>query len=173
MFDQKPDPSTYATYYHRYVNSLSEGSVLDILADQLETFTSYIKNLTRDQLHYSYAPEKWSICQLIVHVLDSERVFAYRMLAFSRGEKQNLPGFDQNEWIDNLNVDHRSVHDLAEEFITVRNATHALIRSFNLEQWRAKGMANNSEMPVQAMAWIIAGHLQHHMNILTERYQTT
>lgn len=171
MLNQKPDTNTYGQYYQKYVDSLPSGNILEILSNQLETFTPFIKKLTKDQLAYAYEPGKWTVRQSLVHIFDTERVFAYRILAISRGEQQPLPGFDQNEWIDSLDLAHRTAHDLAEEFITIRNATHSLARSLTEEQWKRSGTASGSAAQPYAIIWIIAGHLQHHINLYKQRYK--
>jgi uncharacterized damage-inducible protein DinB len=173
MKQTKPAPGTYGAYYQGYIEKMPEGNILEMLEEQRHAFAHYIRQLSDEQLDIRYAPEKWTIRDVMVHLIDCERVFVCRALCFSRGEQQSLPGFDQEAYIRDTDCTHRHALDLTEEFDAVRRASISFFRSLTNEQWRTKGIANEKPMTTHAIAWIIAGHLKHHWDILKERYSLT
>ena len=170
MQEQRPIDGTYAPYYKRYIDQVPDGDIISTLEDQFSTFADFTAQLTGPELDFRYEPGKWSTRQVLMHVLDCERIFTYRALAFSRGETQSLPGFDQDAYVEETECGHRTSADLAEEFESIRKSTLTFFKSLTLDQWNASGIANAVPMTVHATAWIIAGHLVHHWRILKERY---
>lgn len=164
-----PAPTEYAPYYERYV-SLVAGDVLETLERQGAETAALLGGLTEEQGGARYAPGKWSAKELIVHLIDTERVFAYRLLRVARGDRTPMEGFDQDPYVANSNADARTVRSLAEEFGHVRAATLALARGLDAAAWSRSGVANENEVTARALAYIIAGHEAHHVRILRERY---
>lgn len=166
----RPDANEYAPYYEKYVSLISESDIISVLESQLEETLSLIGGLSEEQAQHRYAPDKWSIKQVIGHIIDGERIFAYRALRFSRDDKQKLPGFDQDTFMRYADFDARSMADLAQEFEHARRANILMFRSFNEETWRRRGTASEAEVSVRGLAYIIAGHERHHVGILKSRY---
>jgi len=165
----RPGPDEYASYYEKYV-SLVAGDVMEALARQGATTVAGLRGLPEEAGDSRYAPGKWSVKELVGHIIDAERVFAYRALRFARGDGTPLAGFDQDPYVAAANSDARTLDDLSDEFECVRASTILLLRSFGPEAWLRRGTASDNEVSVRALAHIIAGHEQHHVNILRERY---
>lgn len=166
---QRPLNSELADYQQHYV-SLAQDDVFLQLHNQCTQLEEIIMQLTEEQLDYAYAPKKWTLKQNLIHLLDSEQIFAYRALAISRGEKQVLPGFDQDEYMDNTDFSHITKADLLRELCTVRDATISLFSTMNSAQMERIGQVSNYYNTTRAILFVIAGHCQHHINILHERY---
>ena len=165
----RPEADEYAPDYERYVSQV-EGDVLETLERQGAQTLALLGGLSEDAAGSRYEPGKWSVKELVGHVIDGERVFAYRALRFARGDATPLPGFDQDPYVAAANSDARTLASLAEEFGHVRAATLALLRSLDPEAWARRGTANDAEVSVRALAYIIAGHEAHHVRVLRERY---
>lgn len=168
---EKPEPGEYTAYTINYIKLLpDDAEVLRHLSENLQTTTDFILSLAPEKLDYVYAPGKWTIREMWLHVADSERVFAYRALCFARGEMQNLPGFEENDFAANSNAKTRDIRSILEEFAAVRRATLALFQSFDASVLTKIGTANNNPTSVRALAYQIAGHELHHLNVIKERY---
>ena len=166
----RPETNEYAPYYGKYVSLVPDGDLVETLEREgAETF-ALLRGLTEEQGAHRYEPGKWSVRQLVGHVNDTERLFAYRLLAIARGERQPLPGMDQDEWMANVDFDARTLADLADEFEAVRGATVRLLRHLSPEALARRGTASDYEVTARALAYIIAGHAAHHVRILKERY---
>ena len=165
-----PETDEYDAYYTGYVQQITSSNVVGVLQDQQFEVIELLRSLPEEQATFRYAPDKWSIKELVGHLIDSERVFAYRALAIARGESQSLPGMDQDVYVSGGDFDSRSVTSLVGEYMHVRGATIALFESLSAEAWRRTGTANDASVTVRALAFIIAGHEAHHMAILRERY---
>jgi hypothetical protein len=165
----RPGASEYAPYYERYV-SLVEGDVLETLERQAAETASLLGGISETAAGARYEPGKWSVKELIGHVIDTERIFAYRALRFARGDRTPLEGFDQDPYVAAANSDARTLSSLAEEFAHVRASTLALFRGLDAEAWARGGTASDNEVTVRALAHILAGHEAHHIRILRERY---
>ena len=165
----RPDATEYAAYYEKYV-SLVEGDVLETLARQGAETASLLASIPEDAAGSRYEPGKWSVKELVGHVIDGERIFAYRALRFARGDQTPLEGFDQDPYVASGNFDARTLTSLAEELTHVRASTLALLRSLGPEAWARRGTASDNEVTVRALAYITAGHEAHHVRILRERY---
>jgi len=166
----RPGIDEAPAYYERYVDIVSGGDAYAFMEKQLENIPAYIKSISESKSEFRYAPGKWSVKELISHITDCERVFSYRALTFARGESIALPGFDQDVWIKNIPFDLYSLADLAEEFETVRKGTLLVYKNLSEEALLRKGIANKNEVSVRAIAYITAGHAEHHLSILQSRY---
>jgi hypothetical protein len=158
-------------YYERYINIVKSGDAYDFMEKQVTTIPSYIKSLPESKAEFRYAQGKWTVKELISHITDCERVFSYRALTFARGESITLPGFNQDIWIQNIDFSKYTLADLAEEFEVVRNGTLLIYKNLSDEALLRKGIANKNEVSVRAIAYITAGHAEHHLSILKERYK--
>ncbi|MGW9686181.1 DinB family protein [Flagellimonas sp. 2504JD1-5] len=170
MLASELSPSEYNPFYHNYVLSVGENPLLIELEQGRDRLISFLENLPENKLGYAYADGKWTLAELLVHVIDAERVFQYRALRFARNDKTALAGFDQDIYVPQSNVDSKSKQDILEEYKTVRESTITLFRSFDEEALKRVGMASGSEMSTRAMGFIICGHQAHHLKIVHERY---
>jgi uncharacterized damage-inducible protein DinB len=166
----RPDATEYVPYYDTYISKVPKGDVLKVLEDQRRETQQLLAGLSDAKALHRYAPEKWSIKQVVGHLMDTERVFCYRALAFGRADANPLPGFDEKAWAPAGRFDARALKDLAPELDAVRRATIALFSGLDDEALTRRGVANNNPITVRALAWIIAGHERHHVAILRERY---
>lgn len=166
----RPASDEYAPYYGRYTGLVPEGNMLSILTQQLESTLQVLGGIDEEKANYRYAPDKWSIKQVVGHLVDSERIFAYRALRIARGDKTPLPGMDQDDFVNGANFDEQTLADLATEFELVRLSSIQFFRSLREDAWERRGTANDNEVSVRALAFIIAGHEAHHLNVLRERY---
>jgi hypothetical protein len=165
-----PDKGEAAAYYFRYIDRVPSGDVVDTLESQLgDLMTTFAAISEKHSLH-RYAPDKWSIRQLVNHVSDTERLFAFRALWFSRGFQEPLPSFEQDPAVAAAKADAVPWARHREEFRAVRQATVALFRNLPAEAWSRRGVASGNPVTVRALAYIAAGHADHHAAILRERY---
>lgn len=166
----RPDPAEYASYFARYVDRVPEGDIIAILEDQMVATAGLLAGLTEAQGEHRYAPDKWTLKEVVSHVADGERVFCYRALRFARGDSTPLPGFDQDAWVPEAGCARRTLVDIAEELRSVRAATLTFVRSLDDTMAVRGGVASGGPMTVRALAYIMAGHELHHLNVLRERY---
>ncbi len=166
----RPAADEYAPYYGRYLSLVSEPDAIVALERQLADALPVLRGIDEARAAYRYAPEKWSIKQVLGHLIDAERVFSYRALRFARGDRTPLPGFDENDYAAAAGSDRLPVAKLVGEVECVRCSTLALFRSFDPDAWLRRGTANDNVMSVRALAYVIAGHGRHHLRILEERY---
>lgn len=166
----KPQPNESASFYHKYI-SLAEGdSVGEIIDNYAFELQEFYNSLPDEKADFAYAEDKWTIKQVLQHVTDAERVFAYRMLRICRNDKTPLAAFDENAFVENGFAGERSLSSLKQEFNSVRAATDIFLLALNDEQIKRTGTASNNTVSVNALAYIIYGHLLHHRNILKDRY---
>ena len=166
-----PAATEYLPYYAGYINLVpADTNPLLALREQPQQLHDAFAHLTHEQAHAVYAPGKWTTKQILLHIVDCERIFAYRALRFARGDAQSLTGFDENEYAETGAANARSMSSLLHEYDTNRAATLALLESFTDEQLDRKGTANNAEMSVRALVFILAGHELHHLHVFRERY---
>ena len=165
----RPAKNDYASYYETYISKVDD-DVLSQLENQLKETQSFLATIPKEKENYCYAEGKWTIKEVVGHIIDTERVMAYRALCISRGEKQSLPGFDQDDYIKTSDFNKRKLSDLAEELMLVRRSNLLMFKSFDENKLLKRGLANNKEVTVLALMFICAGHEKHHMNILKERY---
>lgn len=170
MINTIPDPNTLPDFYKNYVALVKDMNLIEALEQSIKLTHELISNLPETKGDYRYAPGKWSIKELLCHLLDAERVFAYRAMRFARNDATPLPGFDENEYAPQANAEARSLKQLADELMRLRLTTLDLFKGFTNEMLQRKGSANNSVISVVNIGYVIAGHETHHRNILNERY---
>jgi hypothetical protein len=160
----------YSPHFYDYIKLVENEDLKPVLKDQLKESEDFFNSIPEYKHIYKYGENKWTIKEAIQHIIDTERVFGYRALAFARKDIHTLPSMDENDYAKNSNANKRNWQELVDEFIVVRNSTISLYDSFSSEQLDAVGKASDYEMSVKAMGYTIAGHLAHHVNILKERY---
>lgn len=166
----RPQKNEYPSFYETYVSAVKEEEPLLALEKSAEELHHFIPLLPEARSDYRYAPGKWSVKELLQHMIDTERIMAYRALTIARADKVALPGFDENAYAEVANVDYRSIAELREELQVVRKSSLALFGSFDAAALKRNGVANNNPVSVLAIAYIIAGHQKHHFKIIRERY---
>jgi len=159
-----------AEFYQGYIRNVKEDDFRKALEKNTRQFRKFLKKIPAKKYGYSYAEEKWTILEMLQHIIDAERVFAYRALRFARKDTVALPGFDESAWAVNSNAASRSWDDLEEEFRALRKSTELLFGSLNDEQLKFTGTASGSPINALALGFIIPGHVIHHMRIIKERY---
>lgn len=161
----------YAGYYAPYVQSVSnEYTLIEELEISVHRLIKFVQNIPLDKFDYRYADGKWTIKDILQHLIDAERIFAYRALRFSRNDQTQLASFDENEYVIEANANRRSIQDLLTELAVVRQSTLSLFRSFSQEELLRNGIASNNPMSVRALGFVIIGHQNHHQRIFEERY---
>ncbi len=167
---ERPRESEYAPFYAGYIAKIADVYVLELLERQNRYLRDLASAATPEQQEFRYAPGKWSVREVVGHLIDGERVFGYRAFRIGRGDQTPLPGFDENEYVTASGYHHRDLASLAEEFALVRAANLALLKSLSEEDWRHIGTANGYPVSVRALAFIMAGHVEHHVALLGEKY---
>ncbi len=170
MNSRQVSAQEYAPFYSQYIKALGEVDLIEVLEQSLKDLITTLEHLPEEKLTYSYAEGKWTIKELVQHIIDAERVLSYRALRFSRNDTTNLPGFDEDWYVANSNGNERNFKDILQEFNHVRNSTILLFKSFKPEMLLISGTASNSNMSVRALGFIIAGHQTHHLKIIKEKY---
>lgn len=160
----------YNLFYKTYILALDDIELLEGLQDGMTDLVGFLNSIPKNKFSHAYGEDKWTIAEVILHIIDTERVFQYRALCFSRNDKTTLPGFEQNDYVPSSNAKNRSKESLIKEYIAVRTSTIALYTSFAIDVLKRIGNANNSVMSVAAQGFVIAGHQAHHKRILEERY---
>lgn len=161
----------YATFYANYIAQVSdEYTLIEELEISLHRFIKFVQDIPMDKFDYRYAEGKWTIKDIIQHLIDAERIFAYRALRFARNDTTDLPGFEENDYVNEANANKRSIMELLTELSAVRHATIYLFKTFNDEHLKRVGVASNNEMSVRALGFVIIGHQNHHQRIFVERY---
>jgi len=160
----------YASYYANYVKQSGSKNILEALQESNEILNTLFSDISEERMNYKYAKDKWSIKELLLHIIDTERVFAYRALRFAREDKTDLPGFEQDDYVITSDANTRSKASLLNEYNFQRASTIALFSSFNDSMLMKIGMAGGNPMSVRAIGFITSGHEVHHCNILRERY---
>jgi hypothetical protein len=167
---QRPEPSEYAAYYSRYVALVPEGDIRMLLRAQLPDTIALLRPLSEHQAGYRYAEDKWSIRQVVGHLLDSERIFVYRAVRIARGDQTPLPGYNENVYAEMGGFDERALINLLAELEAARASTAAFFQNLPDDAWARTGTANSYPVSVRALAYITAGHELHHREILQNRY---
>jgi hypothetical protein len=167
---QRPQHGEHKPFHTAYIALVTEDDILAVLNSQIETVQQLAARITPEQETYRYAPEKWSVRQVFGHLADAERIFGYRALCIARGQKEPLPPFDENLFVETAHFDRRTVADLAAELILLRRASLSMMHAFEDSAWTQTCLANAATMSTRAIAWIMAGHLRHHIAILKDRY---
>jgi uncharacterized damage-inducible protein DinB len=166
----RPQPGEYAPYYDRYISLVQGEDILDTLDQQRRQTMLLLSGRNDEDGDFRYAPGKWSAKEVLGHVCDTERIFAYRALRIARADATPVEGFEQDDYVRNGPFAQRPLADLVEDFIAVRRATLSLLRNLDEAAWSRRGIANNNEVTVRALAYTIAGHELHHRRILEEKY---
>ena len=166
----KPDLTAVPAWYHGYINLVKEDDVHQAIKANTEASLSFFRSIPGEKWMHRYAVGKWSIKEMLQHIIDAERIFSYRALCFARKDKTPLPGFEENDYAAASNADKREKEELITEFEAVRKSIEQLFASFDEEQLSSTGISNNNRISVNAIGFIIPGHVQHHVNVLKERY---
>jgi uncharacterized protein (TIGR03083 family) len=165
----RPDRSEYADFYANYISKVPDGDLFNFLDLQPDEFVGIVNDLTDDQATKPPAPGKWSVKQVLGHLCDTERVMSYRILRFARGDRTELEGFEQDDYVAAADSNGRSATDLLAELRSVREATLALVRSLTDEASIRSGIANGKSVTVRALVYIVGGHAQHHLELLRQQ----
>jgi len=167
---QNSSPTNVPGYFQRYVDQVTETELFTALDNQTAGISALLNSITEEKSTYAYAAEKWTIKELLQHIIDTERIFSYRALCIARGEKITLPGFDENEYAANSNANNRSWKSLVAEFLVVRQSTQMLFNSFTEDALEVVGTAGSNNLHVRKIGFILMGHFNHHKKIIEERY---
>lgn len=166
----RPLASEYNPYYHGYISKVKEDDLLTAFRNQTAVSLQFWAELPENKHDHAYASGKWTLKQVLQHLIDAERIFAYRALRFARKDMTPLASFDENSYADEARVGHRSWADMVDEFRMVRQASEHLFRSFDGEEMERSGIASNSSMSVRSLGYVIVGHAMHHQDVVKERY---
>jgi hypothetical protein len=166
----RPEPTEYAPYYERYVSLVQQGDIAATLAGQPDEIGALLTGLPEEKGSYAYADGKWTVKELLSHVIDGERIFAYRALRISRGDKTPLEGFEQDDYIATSNANNRSFADLLDEFTHERQANLRLANNVSDAASKEMGTASDNPVSARAIFYIMAGHVRHHIDVLKTRY---
>ena len=165
-----PLPTQHPDFYQRYIDAVKGDDLIEILSQQRDEGLRFMKAIPDEKANYSYADGKWSVKEVLIHIIDAERVFAYRAMRFARNDKTPLPGFEEDDYAPESFAALRTIESIAGEYAAVRSATIELFKTFNAEQIDRAGMGNNRLMAVRSLGYAIAGHQQHHLKVLREKY---
>jgi uncharacterized damage-inducible protein DinB len=167
---RRPETNEYAPYYEGYIEGIMGNEPFRNLENQYQEIQSLLQSLTEAEANHSYSEGKWTVKEVLGHIIDTERIMSYRALCISRYEKQPLPGFEQEDYVKEANFKERTITNLLEDYRTVRKSTISLFKNFTENMYNRRGIASNHEVTVLALLYIIAGHEMHHLKILKERY---
>ena len=160
----------YSGHFGTYIKEDGDGILIEELEISLHEFIRFVQDIPMDKFDYRYAEGKWTIKDIIQHVIDTERIFAYRALRFSRNDKTPLPSFEESEYADNTDSNKRSIQDLLTEFSAVRHSNLFFYKSLSDEQLKRIGTASGNPISVRALGFVIIGHAKHHQKVFRERY---
>ena len=166
----RPDLNRVPEFYHNYINQVKGDHLMESLKKQTRSLIRFLEKIPKKKRNYRYAEDKWSIKEVLQHIIDAERIFAYRALRFARKDNTPLPGFEENSYVSNAKVENRKWKDIVNEFLVVRWSTEALFGSFDAEQLESDGIASGKSIYVLGIGFIITGHANHHINVIKERY---
>lgn len=170
MAHRRPQSDEYNPYYDTYVSKVEDGDILSTLEQGKHQTLNLLRTIPEQAGNHRYAPGKWTIKEVLMHLVDSERVFAYRALRIARNDQTPLPGFNQDDYVPHCGASQRTLASIREEYKAVREATLHLFQHFTDEMWARRGTASDSPVTTLALAFIIAGHEKHHLMVLKERY---
>ena len=166
----KPLPNTYPEFFESYIYLVKEDDLIEAFKAQTDIVNIFFIEIEEEKSCLNYAPGKWTLKELLQHIIDTERIFMYRALCIARNEKQSLPGFDENEYAKNSNANERAWKDLCDEYIYLRKSCLHLFKSFTPEMLQISGLSSDKPITPLALGYALVGHLQHHINIINERY---
>lgn len=170
MFISKPLPSTYPEFYAGYISQIEEGDIVSTLKNNQEQTKILLGSISEEKGNYAYAPDKWTIKEAVGHIIDTERIFAYRFLRMYRGDATALPSFEQNEYVKNANSNKRTLQSLARELYAVREANLLMLEELDESKLDFQGTMSGKNVTPRALLYMLAGHEAHHIKILKERY---
>ena len=170
MKNTRPNKEDYATFYETYIGKIASDDIITALTASLPKTMVFLADIPLDKWGFAYAEGKWTIKELMIHILDAERIFINRALRIARNDKTALPGFDQDEYAPFTNANNRTVESIIEEYESVRKASLTLFQHFTNEMWQRKGIASDNTVTPLAIAYIILGHETHHFGVIQERY---
>ena len=168
--ESKPGADEFLDYYSRYISLVANGDVVSSLAAQMKETQALLRGMPASKSTYRYGPDKWSVNEMLGHMIDAERIFGARALRFARNDPTPLPGFEQDDYVRGASFDACALRDLAAELESVRVSTIFFYKHLDEEAWFRRGTANGASVTVRALAYITAGHELHHRRILRERY---
>jgi hypothetical protein len=166
----RPARSEYDPYYEGYVSLVPEDEIIPTLENQMDEYSKLFEKVPDERGTFAYEDGKWTVKELLSHVIDGERMFGYRAFRIARGDKTPIEGFEQDGYIENSHANRRPIVELIEEFSLLREANLMFFENLEDEDWTRTGTANNVEISVRSLAWIMVGHVRHHVAILKERY---
>ncbi|HZI99078.1 MAG TPA: DinB family protein [Gemmatimonadaceae bacterium] len=166
----RPKADEHIAYYSTYIDRVPDGDIVATLENQLGETLKFLRSIPESKLDYRYAPGKWNIKEIVGHLGDGERVFQYRAWRFSRADTTPVPGFEENDYVANAPFSRMNVNDLISEFEHLRQASIRMLSAMDADAMQRRGTANDAEISVRAIAWILAGHVDHHQEILRTRY---
>lgn len=166
----KPAQGSYSSHYEVYISQIPESDLVEAFNAQDKSIAGFFSNISESRTEMGYAPGKWSIKDVLQHLIDCERIFGYRALCIARGEQKSLPGFDDEPYAQMAVANRRGWNSLCEEFILIRKTTKMMFESFSSTDMERTGLANNHPVSPLALGYIILGHAAHHINIVKERY---
>jgi hypothetical protein len=167
---RRPQPDEYAPYFQRYIDLVPEEDILGALRSQLEVTSSRLRQVDEERSSYRYAPGKWTIKQVVGHVGDAERIFAYRALSIARGDTNPLPGFDEDSYVRGADFDSWPFADLVDSVAIVRRANILMLSHLSDEAWNRRGVASDNPSTPLGLAFAMLGHERHHLRVLQEKY---
>lgn len=167
---ERPSKNEYAEYYDRYVSLVGETDIVAAMRKQLDELGEIFAEISEEKSLYAYAEGKWTIKELLGHLTDCERIFAYRALRISRADETPIEGFEQDDYIENANFNQMKLADLLDELLLSRRANLILFENLTEDAWLRVGTASDSAVSVRALAFMLVGHIRHHLRILRERY---
>jgi uncharacterized damage-inducible protein DinB len=165
-----PNPDEHNPYYGKYLSLVPEPDFPTAMEVQTSAGLRFLRSIPPEKAGYRYAPDKWSVREVVGHVVDTERIFGFRALAFARGERAEIPGMDQDEYVRQANFDELTLPDLIAQFEAVRRASATFYGSLSAEAWLRRGTANGNMISVRALAYIVIGHERHHWGVLRASY---
>ncbi len=166
----KPSPSSYPVYFKRYIDQVAEDDLATAFENQLPVIKQFLSSITEEKSAYAYDTGKWTLKEVLQHIIDAERIFNYRSLCFARREAASLPGFDENSYAAHCDANRRKWQDLIDEFLAVRKATELMYKSFTEEMLEFPGVANNNPATANCFGFVTLGHFNHHKKVMEERY---
>lgn len=166
----RPSSNEFAHYYHKSIQEVPDGNIIEILEQQKLNAEKFFSSINEEKSLFRYAEGKWSIREVLGHIIDAERIFSYRALRFSRKDPQPLLSFEENTYVSNSNYNSILLMNICEEFSSLRKSNILMFKGFKEKMWTMTGIASENNVSVRAIAYIMAGHFNHHMNIIKERY---
>lgn len=166
----KPSPTSYPGYFQKYIDQVPEQDLSTAFSNQAVVMRSFLSSISEERSLHAYAEGKWTIKEILQHMIDTERIFNYRAVCFARKEAASLPGFEENDYAANSNANSRTWQSLVEEFLALRHATELMYNSFTPGALAGSGKANNNALTVESIGFITIGHFYHHKKVIEERY---